>query len=132
MGKRKLKIYKIAMSSAEKAEKLTSPVYRRGDCFANVIRWITHNDSEDAIVVHGKVTNGKNERLDHAWIEQGNEVIDPTVDVYVDKIEFYAITKAEADAKYTSTQTLINAARTKHGGPWTRAEVRYNYLFRID
>ena len=123
-----MKIYKIATME----ETLTSPEYRRGDCFYNVIKWAMNNpEAEFAMIVHGKVTNHNNERLDHAWIEQDNEVIDPTVGAQLDKIRFYSITKAEADAKYTTQQTLINAARNKHGGPWTKAEVRSNYLFYI-
>lgn len=123
-----MKIYRIAQENKEIIPKL-----EKGNCFKNVIQWVTRNEGiNDSVIVHGKVTNHTKNVIDHAWIEMGNSVIDPTVGVKMDKIEYYAITKAEADSKYSSEQALINAIRSKNGGPWTKQEVGNRYLFRVD
>jgi len=121
-------IYKIANDD----NVATISKYEDGNCFKNVIDWISKNSVSNSIVVHGKITNFQDSRIDHAWIEIGDEVIDPTAGVKMNKIRYYSITKAEADAKYSEIDTLVNAVRSGNGGPWTKAEVGNRYLFRID
>lgn len=112
-----MKIWKMS-----KYEDFSIEKYEEGNCFKNVITWITRNDT-DVIVVHGKVNDMNGRIIDHAWLENGDRVIDPTVGVNVDKTKYYSITKAVAESKYTSEQALINALRVGNGGPWTKEEV---------
>jgi hypothetical protein len=62
------------------------------------------------------MTNGT--RNHHAWVEQGNKVIDPTAGVIVSKKFYYRDVEAIVDTKYTVEQALICMLKSKHFGPW--------------
>lgn len=90
---------------------------------------------ENIVVVHGTVIAG-GERVDHAWLEQGDEVIDPGGEGYITKKptstgfvveegaerprtvfakgirlpkhEYYSFANAEAESRYTKEQMRAN------------------------
>lgn len=101
-----------------------------GDCFANATRAASPDDNER--VVHGKVTNADGNTFDHAWIEKGDTVYDPTSGLDMKKVQFYRLLDARPEAMYTGEQATINAIRTRHHGPWTMDEVEGRFSWRAD
>ena len=56
-----------------------------GDCFENSVNFMYKNKSVDFVVVHGLVTGTgadvKGMRYVHAWLELGNIVFDPSINM---------------------------------------------------
>ncbi len=75
-------------------------------------------------VVHGSVfSTWFNKRIQHAWVEIGGVIVfDSTINFLGPKKDYYSFAKAIADNKYGCEETLMIAVRTKHYGPWTKAE----------
>lgn len=97
---------------------------RRGRCYELAGRWMLNwHGEEDARLVHGHVTNpapdGKRlASLDHAWVEIGDRVWEPTSNVWYSHEAFYTIFKAEVYASYDKEQATTLAAKTRHWGPY--------------
>jgi hypothetical protein len=95
-----------------------------GECFANVNRWSPAHGEAGDTVVHGKVTNVEGKTFDHAWVERGDTVIDPTAGTTMPKARYYAVMQAEPESRYTPTEAIRNMIRAKHHGPWTAEDLR--------
>lgn len=93
------------------------PQMPQGDCFANVTSYARDN-APNAEIIHGTVMMASGQRSDHAWIEQGNKVIDPTAGIIVDKKTYYRDTKAEPEARYSVVKAQVNMLKCMHHGPW--------------
>jgi len=93
-----------------------------GECFKNAKEWAWNNDDGNTFVVHGLVTNIERKTFVHAWVEQGETVIDPTQGISMNKSRYYELVNASPEVKYTPEQILVNSLRNNHWGPWTPEE----------
>ena len=92
------------------------PKMPEGECFRNVTMYAA---KIGGTVVHGTVRfvqSGK--RGDHAWIEKGKRVLDPTIGVSMDKATYYSLLEAVAEARYTEGEAVGQLVRCSHHGPW--------------
>lgn len=90
-----------------------------GDCFRNAYRYIGEHGGD---VVHGKITNAEGKEIDHAWVENGEQVIDPTAGTQTTKEEYYRIANAKPVARYTLRDLTRLLMKTRHYGPFERYE----------
>lgn len=95
---------------------------REGFCYQNAYKYILHNDLPECKLVHGEVTNYTGETLQHAWIVDGDEIIDPTSGVITSKDKYYELLKAKDINTYTDLEAMKMATETKNSGPWTDEE----------
>lgn len=93
---------------------------KQGDCFANAN--VASRLYPGSTVVHGTVIcltkSGSKKRGPHAWIEQNNVVIDPTLGIVEDKKDYYTLTKAKPEVEYSEEQSTVAMIRHGHHGPW--------------
>ena len=95
-----------------------------GDCFRAAAKWAGDqwaNHNRDIAVVHGIVTNIEGQRFDHAWCEEGDQVIDVTTlgpDRPMNKDRWYEITEAEPTATYSAEEAIIKGIKERHWGPY--------------
>ena len=68
-------------------------------------------------IVHGQAVDPKSgKRIDHAWIEFGTMVIDPTIsDGMIRKTRYYEVLQAKPKKRYTMTQAINQAFKLKKG-----------------
>jgi len=100
-----------------------------GDCFQNSVRYMFDNElNEDLILVQGIVTgsgeHNNGMRMVHAWIEEGDVVIDAGHDMdnpFIVRKEVYyrggQIKEAEIK-RYTYEEMCGMLYKTKIYGPW--------------
>lgn len=97
-----------------------------GLCYSAAMRWITVADEHDWLVVHGSVLSGKlNRRIEHAWCERDDVVVDLTMPVgsrRIPQARYYETLKPESLTVYPSNHALILSIRTGHQGPWSQSE----------
>lgn len=98
------------------------------ECFNNARKLASQ--TEGSVVVHGKVLGASGKMIDHAWVEVGDRVIDPTAGVDTTRADYYDAVKAEPEAKYTPEQANINMVRSRNHGPWTDEEVGNRSVWR--
>ena len=61
-----------------------------GECYSNALKAALANDKSGAKVVQGKVFMARyGDKRDHSWVEIGDKVYDPTIDLISSKKEFY-------------------------------------------
>lgn len=98
-----------------------------GNCFKVAVDTLMSNP--DGFLVHGVVTGQgaiDDVQYCHAWVEVGNQVIDNTVPVTIDKSIYYAIGDIQITRKYPYREALEQMLRTETYGPWD--SVFDNYL----
>ena len=98
-----------------------------GQCFRNARR-VAITEFPEGRVIHGVVTGTgtdgvSSKRIAHAWIEIGDEVIDPTAGIRVAKKQYYSQLQAVPEQTFSPDQAMVNALRTQNEGPWTPAEI---------
>lgn len=107
-----------------------------GDCYGATMNWISLAEERDWIVVHGTVWSVRcGKRIDHAWCERGESVVDltmPTIARIIERGEYYRIVKAEVRKKYSAEDALVLSLKNGHQGPWDEAERRRDKLTRPD
>ena len=97
------------------------PPGKDGCCYENAFRWARDHDSENPEIVHGTVFSLKaGRRIVHAWVEVGDEVVDPTVGVRMNKEKWYRLVQAKPDRRYTWMKAAGMMCRTKHWGPYEK------------
>ena len=104
------------ISEVKKKEKISSRLER---CYELSGRYMY--SYADSILVHGHLINpfGKGlKEINHAWIEDGNEVFDPVMDMSWPKEVYESLFKAKVDKKYSSDEMLKKINETGHWGPW--------------
>ena len=72
-------------------------------------------------VIHGSVLQSSGNRIDHAWVELGDDkVIDrcSAVDLDIAKEDYVRKTQAVEEARYSVEQALVRAVKSGHWGPW--------------
>lgn len=96
----------------------------QGLCFQNVFTFLKARGGLSARVngkaniVHGLATNIEGLSFMHAWIEEGETVIDPTQGVSNPKKRVYELLKIKKVTVYTYEEALIKAVQAGHYGPW--------------
>lgn len=93
-----------------------------GLCYSAAMRWITVAREQDWVVVHGTVFSQKlGKRIDHAWCERGDVVVDLTFPVgsrIIQRERYYQTVVPQTMAAYSSEDALILSIRNGHQGPW--------------
>ncbi len=97
-----------------------------GLCYSAAMRWITATKDSGWLVVHGTVFSGELEkRIEHAWCERGDIIVDlamhPQVRV-IDRYTYYRTIRPEISNVYSSTDALMLSLRNRHQGPWNESE----------
>lgn len=105
-----------------------------GDCFAECAEYVLRAamlgrdaGGRDLVLVHGEVAGrGLLEGLtfSHAWVEDGDEVIDVAKDVRMPRHLYYALGGIDQIGnmyRYTAEQINSLGAATGHWGPWELA-----------
>ena len=98
-----------------------------GLCYKAALRWVTVAKEPDWVVVHGTVFSQKlGKRIDHAWCERGDVVVDLTFPVdsrIVEREQYYHTVKPEAMTVYSAFEAFKRSMATGHDGPWGKSEV---------
>ncbi|MBA7578413.1 hypothetical protein ES708_20275 [subsurface metagenome] len=90
-----------------------------GTCYEDAWRFLIRE--EEGELVHGSVqTIGK--RINHAWVELPSFVWEPRSGEFIKKSDFYEMAEPREQARYTTEEAAIMAARTKNLGPWSAQE----------
>jgi hypothetical protein len=90
-----------------------------GHCYEETFNIMMNDDmvAKDGVIVHGKVQDPKTEKwIEHAWIEMGNVVIDPTIsDGMIRKNKYYKELNAKPEKQYTQLEAVRQAFKLKKG-----------------
>ena len=95
------------------------PNSRLGLCYELSGRYVSGHP--ESILVHGKITNPFAKGLpevEHAWIEIGNEILDPVMDLTWPKNIYEDFFKAKIYKKYSFMDTIKITDKTGNWGPW--------------
>ena len=105
----------------------------QGDCYVaayNAVARMTEGAGADELakpdilLVHGSVVPqvgpDAGRRIDHAWIETGEQAIEVSdgKHVTVARSRYYEITHARVRIKYTPLEAVTASLRNRHFGPW--------------
>jgi hypothetical protein len=90
------------------------------------MRWITEAKELDWGLVHGTVLSEKDgKRIDHAWCERGEVVVDLAMPVGARIIErecYYRVVQPEISKVYPSEDALVLSIRHGHHDPWDESK----------
>lgn len=118
---------RLRLRAAVETNEWEGPKEPQGKCFWNAIRWCMFNPDPANLVIHGQVELSEGPRAgqrgEHAWVEQGNVVIDPTYGFKGSKGLYYRLTKAVPEASYTGKQALQHSVKFGNQGPWHEHEL---------
>lgn len=93
-----------------------------GHCYQAALEWMREADEEDWILVHGTVMSERvGKRIDHAWCERGDFVIDLAMPLdarLVNREQYYRVLEPEVSNRYTKLEALLLSVRNCHAGPW--------------
>ena len=92
---------------------------RLGKCYELSGRYVSEHPN--AILVHGKIYNRWTKgypSVDHAWVEEGNEVFDPVWGKRLPLFFYYELFNAEVHKKYSYEEVLKKMLREGNWGPW--------------
>jgi hypothetical protein len=104
-----------------------------GKCFQAALSWVTQHD--DWVLVHGTVMKNDGTRIDHAWCERGEEVVDLTQSsngTPFQKRKYFANSSAIAEYRYSADDIAFIGLTTGHSGPWTDVDRAKAARFRKD
>lgn len=95
---------------------------RLGKCYELSGRYVI--DHGGVTLVHGRITDKfcTGLTIDHAWIEENENVYDPVLDTEFPKFLYYELFNAEARNAYSQTKACVHMLRTEHFGPWDEEE----------
>lgn len=97
-----------------------------GLCYSAVLQWAVTSEDRDWVIAHGTVmsyTEGK--RIDHAWCERGEIVVDLVMPVgsrIIERQQYYRVVKPEVSRMYSSEDALMMSVKNGHHGPWDESE----------
>ena len=82
----------------------------------------------ESILVHGKIYNprqkeGLYSQIDHSWVEEGDEVYDPVMNLKLSKDAYYRLFNAEVYHIYTHDDVIHLCIKVRHWGPWSKEEI---------
>ncbi len=97
-----------------------------GLCYTAALRWIRVAKDFDWTLVHGTVYSGRlDKRIEHAWCERGDQVVDLVMPVgkrMIQRSEYYRIVRPEVSKIYSSGDALMLVVKNGHDGPWDESE----------
>tara|TARA_R110002167_G_scaffold77944_8_gene216090 strand:+ start:26070 stop:26882 length:813 start_codon:yes stop_codon:yes gene_type:complete len=97
-----------------------------GLCYTASVRWITRPVNSNWVLVHGKVgRESVGRRIDHAWCEHYDQVVDLTMPVgnrTFNREEYYRIFEPEVIKKYSAQDARWLIIKNGHDGPWDESE----------
>ena len=97
-----------------------------GTCYPEAANYLLGCAHEDAILVHGRPTLRVAPFIEysHAWVEIGDEVIDPSSGFVGSKILYYAVGNIRDSDNHTYTKDTMLAYLLSYGhyGPWEGPE----------
>jgi hypothetical protein len=97
-----------------------------GLCHTAALRWVTVAKAVDRVVVHGTVWSEKvRRRIDHAWCERGEVVVDLAMPVgsrVIERQRYYRAVQPEIGKVYSSDDALMLFIRNGHQAPWDESE----------
>lgn len=97
-----------------------------GLCYTAALRWAREAEDDGWVVVHGTVLSEKTgKRIDHAWCERGELVVDLAMPVgarVIERERYYRVVQPEVRKVYTSEEAMLLAIRNRHDGPWDGTE----------
>ena len=97
-----------------------------GLCYTGAIRWASEAKERDWVLVHGTVLSARvGKRIEHAWCECGELVVDLAMPVglrIIEREQYYGAIKPEVSRRYSSGDALFLAIKNGHDGPWDQSE----------
>lgn len=97
-----------------------------GLCYTAVLKWVGASESRDWVVVHGTVLNDQaGKRIDHAWCERGEVVVDlarPVGARIIERQQYYRVVQPHVQKVYSSEDATLLAIKNRHDGPWNDSE----------
>ena len=97
-----------------------------GLCYTAAMKWISVAEERDWVVVHGTVMSEKvGKRIEHAWCERGDLVVDLAMPVgarIILRERYYRVVKPEVSKVYPSDNALLLSIENGHDGPWHDSE----------
>jgi hypothetical protein len=109
----------------ERVDEVIEDIHKRdwaGLCYSAAISWIGAVDELDWLVVHGTVWSEEvGKRIEHAWCERGETVVDLAMPVgarIIERAAYYRVIKPEIRKTYSSDDALILSIRNGHHGLW--------------
>ena len=97
-----------------------------GLCYTAALHWAIEAETRDWVVVHGSVWSEEvGRRIEHAWCERGEFVVDMTMPVearIIQRETYYRVVKPEIQKLYSSGDALILSIKNRHDGPWDESE----------
>ena len=96
-----------------------------GDCYRAAYSWASASKGQGWSVVHGSVLNAQAGRLNHAWCERGEDVIDLAMPVGMrdfTREEYYRVLEPEVSKRYSAEHARLLFLRNRHYGPWEESE----------
>lgn len=97
-----------------------------GLCYAAALCCVRNSEYRDWVVVHGTVWSERlGKRIEHAWCERGDFVVDMTMPVearIIERERYYRVFKPKAEKLYSSDDALILSIKNRHDGPWDESE----------
>jgi hypothetical protein len=97
-----------------------------GQCYTAAFAWLNEVEETDWVLVHGTVlSNNEKQRIEHAWCERGDVVVDlarPIGARLVEKEEYYRLARPEVHKVYSSEDARFLAIKNRHDGPWSASE----------
>jgi hypothetical protein len=97
-----------------------------GDCYGAANAWVTTVKERDWFLVHGSVLSviaGK--RIDHAWCERGEVVVDlamPDEIRIIQREQYYRVLQPQISQRYSAEDAIVLSQRNGHEGPWEESE----------
>jgi len=93
-----------------------------GLCYTAALKWIRVTTDRTWTLVHGTVYSGELEkRIEHAWCERGDKVVDLVMPVghrIIDKDTYYRVVRPEVKKVYPSDDATFMVIKNGHDGPW--------------
>jgi len=100
---------------------------KNGNCYQVALNTFMENPSKYKLV-HGIVTGQSaisGIQYGHAWVEDGDMVIDNTVPIKIPKVVYYAIGNIEYVKSYNSTDVWKMLDKFGTYGPWDKKILQY-------
>ena len=104
--------------SRKKSKRITP-----GMCYEETFNIMLHDNdvAKNGVIIHGKVQDPQTKKwIEHAWIEMGTMVIDPTIsESLIRKAQYYEAFNAKPEKEYTELQAIEQVFKKKKGfGKW--------------
>jgi hypothetical protein len=102
----------------------------KGDCYRTALNTAQAlvgcclsplGEVKSVAVIHGSVFHSSGRRIDHAWVEIGDdEVVDGCCGIAseIAKEDYVKKTQAVEEARYSVEQALEHGVKSGHWGPW--------------